>query len=459
MQNSTIVALATPRGSGALAIIRLSGVDTFSIIQKIFSNYAKEFEHQRVYFGNILDENVLIDEVLISIYKGPKSFTGENTAEISCHASPFIIDQILKLCVKHGAIYATPGEFSMRAFLNGKIDLTQAEAIADLIASENKASHEISMNQLRGGVSHQLQDLRGQLINFTALIELELDFSEEDVEFVNRADLLQHVNEVQQKTLALMNTYQYGNAVKNGIPTAIVGQPNAGKSSWMNALMQEDIAIVSDIAGTTRDKIETELNINGIVFRFIDTAGIRITEDTIEKIGVEKAFQTIEKAQLILLVFDVTQTSFQDFEKQHQEILDRNSKAQIIIVANKSDLIKEGWTSLGRTFSVFNNLHFLSAHQPNDVEFLKTTLLETFESHFKPNEEQVIIHNQRHYESLQLLNQALSDVVYGIKSGLTGDLLSHHLREALQHLGNITGNIEVDRDILGTIFGKFCIGK
>jgi tRNA modification GTPase len=459
MQNSTIVALATPRGSGALAIIRLSGSETFSIIHKIFSNNKKEFEHQRVYFGNINDKNVLIDEVLISIFKAPSSFTGENTAEISCHASPFIIDQILKLCVQHGATYATPGEFSMRAFLNGKIDLTQAEAIADLIASENKASHEISMNQLRGGVSHQLQDLREQLINFTALIELELDFSEEDVEFVNRADLLQHVNKVQQKTMALMNTYEYGNAVKNGIPTAIVGQPNAGKSSWMNALMQEDIAIVSDIAGTTRDKIETELNINGIIFRFIDTAGIRITEDTIEKIGVEKAFQVIEKAQLIVLVFDVIQTSFHDFEKQYQEILERNSKAQILIIANKSDLIKKDLKTLSITFSSFNNLHFLSAHQPNDVEFLKTTLLVTFESHFKPNEEQVIIHNQRHYESLQLLNQALSDVVYGINSGLTGDLLSHHLREALQHLGNITGNIEVDRDILGTIFGKFCIGK
>ncbi|MFY7810114.1 MAG: tRNA uridine-5-carboxymethylaminomethyl(34) synthesis GTPase MnmE [Flavobacterium sp.] len=459
MTQNTIVALATPKGSGALAIIRLSGEHTFSIIKKFFSNKTREFEHQRVYFGNIKDEDIIIDEVLISFFKGPKSFTGENTAEISCHASPYIIDQILKLCVKHGATYATPGEYSMRAFLNGKIDLTQAEAIADLIASENKASHEISMNQLRGGVSYQLQVLREELIHFTALIELELDFSEEDVEFVKREDLLDHINKIQQKTNALIGTYQYGNAVKNGIPTAIVGQPNAGKSSWMNALMQEDIAIVSDIAGTTRDKIETELNINGIVFRFIDTAGIRVTNDTIEKIGVEKAFQTIDKAQLIVLVFDISQTNIQEFEIQYQEILNRNSKAEIVIIANKSDLILEQKNTIIPKFSKFNNIHFLSAHQIEDVEFLKIILLQTFEKNFKPNDEQVIIHNQRHYESLQLLNQALSDVVFGINSGLSGDLLSHHLREALLYLGNITGNIEVDRDILGTIFGKFCIGK
>jgi tRNA modification GTPase len=458
MQNTTIVALATPTGSGALAIIRLSGKDAFSIVKNIFSNQ-KEYQHQKIYFGNIIDGEEIIDEVLISFFKDPHSFTGENSAEISCHASPYIIDQILKLCVKHGASYASPGEFSMRAFLNGKIDLTQAEAIADVIAAENKASHEIALNQLRGGVSHELQELREKLINFTALIELELDFSEEDVEFVNRKELLEHISLVDGKAKKLMQTYQYGNAVKNGIPTAIVGQPNAGKSSWLNALMQEDLAIVSEIAGTTRDKIEAELNINGIVFRFIDTAGIRITDDTIEKIGVEKAYQTIEKAQFILLIFDITQTSFQDFELQYQEIINRNPDAQILIIANKFDLINEGKTALSEKFQDYNNLHYFSAYNKENVDFLKSILLKTFEKNCKPNADQVIIHNQRHYESLQLLTIELENVIYGIQTGLTGDLLSHHLKESLKHLGNITGNIDVDRDILGTIFGKFCIGK
>lgn len=459
MHNTTIVALATPSGSGALAIIRLSGSEAFNIISKIFSNKTKEFQHQKIYFGNIIDENEIIDEVLISFFKTPHSFTGENAAEISCHASPYIIDQILKLCVKNGATYATAGEFSMRAFLNGKIDLTQAEAIADVIASENKASHQIAISQLRGGVSNELQDLREKLINFTALIELELDFSEEDVEFVNRNELLQHIIIIQEKTKALMQTYQYGNAVKNGIPTAIVGQPNAGKSSWLNALMQEEVAIVSEIAGTTRDKIETELNINGVVFRFIDTAGIRITEDTIEKIGVEKAYQTIDKAQFIILVFDVNTTSFSEFEIQYQEIINRNQEAQLTVIANKFDLIKDQQEDLINNYKEYKNLFFLSAHKKEDINNLKETLLKTLEQNLKPNADQVIIHNQRHYESLKYLNLELENVIYGINSGLTGDLLSHHLKEALKHLGNITGNVDVDRDILGTIFGKFCIGK
>lgn len=449
--NDTIIALATPQGSGAIAIIRLSGAHAIEVVDKIFFSKKKleNMTSQSVVFGTIKKEDEIVDEVLISVFRNPKSYTGEDTAEISCHGSPYIIKTILELLVQNNVRMAQPGEFTQRAFMNGKLDLAQAEAVADLIASESKASHSIALHQMRGGVSNELAALRESLINFTALIELELDFGEEDVEFANREELSSLVQNLEVKIQNLIESFNYGNAIKNGVPVAIVGYPNAGKSSLLNLLLNEERAIVSDIAGTTRDTIEEVMTIEGIQYRFIDTAGLRQSDDTIENIGIERTKLAIKKADIIIHIYDIrdeehAQNAISPFLNE----IAREGK-KLIQVANKIDLKEELYTS--------DTIIFLSTKTKQGLDDLKRKMAQILEvSKF---ENSVIISNLRHLESLKLAMISLQEVEQSMIQNLSGDLLSFHLRNTLRHIGDITGNIDIDKDILGTIFGKFCIGK
>jgi tRNA modification GTPase len=449
--NDTIIALATPQGSGAIAVIRLSGAHAIEVVDKIFFS-KKNLENltsQSVVFGTIKKEDEIVDEVLISVFRNPKSYTGEDTVEISCHGSPYIIKTILELLVQNNVRMAQPGEFTQRAFMNGKLDLAQAEAVADLIASESKASHSIALHQMRGGVSNELATLRESLINFTALIELELDFGEEDVEFANREELSSLVQNLEVKIQNLIESFNYGNAIKNGVPVAIVGYPNAGKSSLLNLLLNEERAIVSDIAGTTRDTIEEVLTIEGIQYRFIDTAGLRQSDDTIENIGIERTKLAITKADIIIHIYDVRDENHaQNAITPFLDEMAREGK-KLIQVANKIDLKEELYTS--------DTIIFLSTKTKQGLDDLKRKMAHILEvSKF---ENSVIISNLRHLESLKLAMISLQEVKQSMIQNLSGDLLSFHLRNTLRHIGDITGNIDIDKDILGTIFGKFCIGK
>ena len=449
--NETIIALATPQGSGAIAVIRLSGAQAIEVVDKIFFS-KKNLENltsQSVVFGTIKKEDEIVDEVLISVFRNPKSYTGEDTVEISCHGSPYIIKTILELLVQNNVRMAQPGEFTQRAFMNGKLDLAQAEAVADLIASESKASHSIALHQMRGGVSNELAALRESLINFTALIELELDFGEEDVEFANREELSSLVQNLEVKIQNLIESFNYGNAIKNGVPVAIVGYPNAGKSSLLNLLLNEERAIVSDIAGTTRDTIEEVMTIEGIQYRFIDTAGLRQSDDTIENIGIERTKLAIKKADIIIHIYDIRDEEHaQNAISPFQDEIAREGK-KLIQVANKIDLKEELYTS--------DTIIFLSTKTKQGLDDLKRKMAHILEvSKF---ENSVIISNLRHLESLKLAMISLQEVEQSMIQNLSGDLLSFHLRNTLRHIGDITGNIDIDKDILGTIFGKFCIGK
>jgi tRNA modification GTPase len=449
--NDTIIALATPQGSGAIAVIRLSGAHAIEVVDKIFFS-KKNLENltsQSVVFGTIKKEDEIVDEVLISVFRNPKSYTGEDTVEISCHGSPYIIKTILELLVQNNVRMAQPGEFTQRAFMNGKLDLAQAEAVADLIASESKASHSIALHQMRGGVSNELATLRESLIYFTALIELELDFGEEDVEFANREELSSLVQNLEVKIQNLIESFNYGNAIKNGVPVAIVGYPNAGKSSLLNLLLNEERAIVSDIAGTTRDTIEEVLTIEGIQYRFIDTAGLRQSDDTIENIGIERTKLAITKADIIIHIYDVRDENHaQNAITPFLDEMAREGK-KLIQVANKIDLKEELYTS--------DTIIFLSTKTKQGLDDLKRKMAHILEvSKF---ENSVIISNFRHLESLKLAMISLQEVKQSMIQNLSGDLLSFHLRNTLRHIGDITGNIDIDKDILGTIFGKFCIGK
>ena len=449
--NDTIIALATPQGSGAIAVIRLSGAHAIEVVDKIFFSKKKleNITSQSVVFGTIKKEDEIVDEVLISVFRNPKSYTGEDTVEISCHGSPYIIKTILELLVQNNVRMAQPGEFTQRAFMNGKLDLAQAEAVADLIASESKASHSIALHQMRGGVSNELAALRESLINFTALIELELDFGEEDVEFANREELSSLVQNLEVKIQNLIESFNYGNAIKNGVPVAIVGYPNAGKSSLLNLLLNEERAIVSDIAGTTRDTIEEVMTIEGIQYRFIDTAGLRQSDDTIENIGIERTKLAIKKADIIIHIYDIRDEEHaQNAISPFQDEIAREGK-KLIQVANKIDLKEELYTS--------DTIIFLSTKTKQGLDDLKRKMAHILEvSKF---ENSVIISNLRHLESLKLAMISLQEVEQSMIQNLSGDLLSFHLRNTLRHIGDITGNIDIDKDILGTIFGKFCIGK
>ncbi|MBP6431765.1 MAG: tRNA uridine-5-carboxymethylaminomethyl(34) synthesis GTPase MnmE [Ferruginibacter sp.] len=458
--DDTIVALATAQGVGAIGVIRLSGSNAITIANELFpsKNLAKQASHT-LHVGMLKDNDVVLDEVLISLFKNPKSYTGEDVVEISCHGSPFIQQQIINACVQKGARIAKAGEFTQRAFLNGKLDLTQAEAVADIIAANSQKATQIALSQLRGGFANQLQQLRNELINFAALIELELDFSEEDVEFVDRKNLQETITKIQTEVSTLLHSFKLGNAIKNGIPVAIVGKPNSGKSTLLNILLNEDRAIVSDIAGTTRDTIEDTIQIEGVNFRFIDTAGLRQTTDVIEKVGVEKARQKIAEAQIVLFVADIAE-NINDIIAQYKE-LELRSNQQCLIVLNKLDAIStcDGY-DIEEAIATLTKANALAISAKNNLHVDKLIKqIINLSNIDKITTEGTIITNARHYNELQQTLQSLQDISNGLTNNLSGDLMSVDIKKALSHIAALTGNVEHDRDILGTIFGKFCIGK
>jgi tRNA modification GTPase len=452
--NDTICALATPAGLGAIGVIRLSGSHAISIANQCFAgkNLTTVASHT-AHFGRLVQAEEIIDEVLATVFVEPKSYTGENTVEISCHGSTYIQQRILEVLINAGARLAQPGEFTLRAFLNGKLDLTQAEAVADLIASNSEMSHKTAMNQMRGGFSKEIAMLREKLINFASLIELELDFSEEDVEFASRPELQTLVSNLHKMLLQLVETFKMGNAIKNGVPTVIAGKPNAGKSTLLNALIKEDRAIVSAIAGTTRDTIEESFTLGGIVYRLIDTAGIREhTADLIESIGIEKTYEKIKQASIIIYLFDALETDLDSLSKALAEF--DNLEATVIPVANKIDLGKE--QDFKAKFSSLPELIYLSSKVQSGLNQLYARLQEVVSKDKVSND--VIITNLRHYQALSEAAQALEQVLQSMQQNRKTELLAFDIRKAIFHLGEITGEITND-DLLANIFSKFCIGK
>ncbi|SHI94421.1 tRNA modification GTPase trmE [Mesonia phycicola] len=462
--NDTIVALATAPGSGAIAVIRVSGPEAIQITSPVFKAKNKvSLENQKSHtlqLGNIVDGERIIDESLVSVFKGTRSYTGENTVEISCHGSPFIQQEIINLLLCQGCRSAQPGEFTLRAFLNGKMDLSQAEAVADLIASDNAASHQLAMQQMRGGFASEIQKLREELLNFASLIELELDFSEEDVEFADRKQFQDLIFKIQKVLNKLIDSFAVGNVLKNGIPVAIVGEPNVGKSTLLNALLNEERAIVSDIAGTTRDTIEDEISIGGVGFRFIDTAGIRETTDTIEGLGIKKTFQKIEQAQVVMYLFDSSKIkneklSLTQVKTEVEKIKNRFPGKPLLIVANKRDILTEEEQDSFK--QQIPELNLISAKENDKVEELQEKLLGFVNTGaLKSND--AIVTNSRHYDALLKAQEEINKVQEGLNIGLTGDLLAIDIRQALYYFGEITGQITTD-DLLGNIFANFCIGK
>ena len=460
--DNTICAISTPQGVGGIAVIRMSGEEAFDICDKVFvSASGKKVAGQKGYsvlFGKIADGEKTIDEVLVSIFRAPHSFTGENSVEISCHGSMYIQQEILRLLISNGASLAKNGEFTQRAFMNGKMDLSQAEAVADLIASQSAAAHRLAMSQMRGDFSNELLKLRAKLLDFTSLIELELDFSEEDVEFADRTQLQQLLKEIDEKISSLIRSFEAGNALKNGIPVAIVGETNAGKSTLLNALVGEERAIVSDIHGTTRDVIEDTVNINGTLFRFVDTAGIRDTSDKIENLGIERSFQAIEKASIVLWIINSLRYE-SSMEWLQEKILPRAQGKKLVLVLNKIDKLDDNEIQALR-------IHFdnqttpyivISAKNKLQIDSLKDVLYQTAQiPEFGEND--IIVTNVRHFEALRNAQEALNRVSEGMRNGISGDFVSQDIRECLHYLGEITGTITTD-EILGNIFSKFCIGK
>ena len=443
----TICAITTGGGMSAIAVIRISGDKAISICNEVFSKDLLNVDSHTIHFGNIVQKNKIIDEVLVSIFKDGKSFTGEESVEISCHGSTFIQNKIMQVLIEKGCRTATAGEFSMRAFKNGKVDLSQAESIADLIESETEASHKTALHQLRGGFSEKLQSLRTKLIDFSSLIELELDFSEEDVEFADRKQFKELLFGMKSELEKLIQSFSLGNVIKNGIPVAILGAPNVGKSTLLNCLLNEEKAIVSDIAGTTRDAIEDELNIEGFKFRFIDTAGIRNTSDTIENLGIKKSFDKALQSKIILFLIDTTQ----NIENQIKELrkIKETQSEKIVIITNKTDL--------NPNISINEETISISAKTGEGIENLKEKLIK-FVNTTSISDNESIVTNLRHFEELQLTLHEIESVINGMKGGVSGDFLSINIRQALFHLGSITGEVTTDT-LLSNIFGKFCIGK
>ncbi|HWW42922.1 tRNA uridine-5-carboxymethylaminomethyl(34) synthesis GTPase MnmE [Pedobacter sp.] len=453
--NDTIVALSTPPGIGAIGVIRLSGKEAISITNSVFSgkDLLKQKSHT-IHFGLIKDGEQVIDEVLVSLFIAPKSYTKENVVEISCHGSNYIIQQIISLLIRKGASAAKPGEYTLRAFLNGGLDLSQAEAVADLISSDSAAAHQVAMNQLRGGFSTELNLLREQLIHFASMIELELDFAEEDVEFANRDQLQELINKITLVLNQLIRSFELGNVIKQGINTVIAGRPNAGKSTLLNALLNEERAIVSEIAGTTRDTIEEVLNINGINFRLIDTAGIREATDTIEAIGVEKTMQKINQSALLVYVFDVVNLTVHEIREDIAKLY-RPGMA-FIAVANKIDL---SYNNKLKELQLPSDIQFISisAKQNQQIEELKELLYNTAVGD-QLSDNHTMVTNIRHVEALRRTQTALESVGNGLTNPVTSDFLSMDIKQALYYLGEITGQVTTD-DLLENIFSKFCIGK
>ena len=457
----TIAAISTPAGKGGIAVVRISGEQAIEIADKIFLSKSKkklsDTASHRLVFGEIYHDKQKIDEVLVSVLRAPHSFTGENTVEISCHGSEYIQEKILQILVANKVRIATAGEFTQRAFLNGKMDLAQAEAVADLISSENEAAHRVALQQLRGGFSEELNQLREQLLRFVSLMELELDFSEEDVEFVDRSQLRELLKQLRTKIDHLLQSFALGNVIKNGVPVVIVGQTNVGKSTLLNTLLGEERAIVSDIHGTTRDTIEDSIQLNGIKFCFIDTAGIRHTNETIEQLGIERTYEKIRKASVILLLLDATQP--ESFETSVRQVVAHISEKQyLIVLLNKCD--KQDTTEtkkiISNKYSQFPVIT-ISAKQKQGIDELITQLVKTVNLSSLSNNE-TIVTNVRHYEALQRTQEALTRVETGFDENIPSDLIAQDIRESLYHLGTITGQISTD-EILGNIFSKFCIGK
>ena len=459
ISEGTIMALSSASGAGAIAIIRLSGKEAIELTDGLFkARSGKQLKDQKshsIHLGDIMNNNSIVDEVLVSVFKNPNSYTGEDVIEISCHGSPYIQQQIMKILIEKGAQTAKPGEFTLRAFLNGKMDLSQAEAVADLISSENEASHQLAMQQMRGGFSSEIKNLRQELLNFASLIELELDFAEEDVAFADRKELENLLLRIQTVLKNLLDSFALGNVIKKGVPIAIVGPPNVGKSTLLNCLLNEDKAIISSIAGTTRDSIEDEITLDGVCFRFIDTAGIRETEDTIEKIGIQKTKDKIALAAFILHLVDPT-----DYIKD-KDVLSEDLKAfnkqypkkKLLVVFNKED--QKHTISVPKHIAGYPTVSISAKMNSNLPQ-----LIDLLTKHFKlnPTQDQSIITNSRHYGSLYSAQKEVTVIQAGLSNGLSGDLLAIDLRQALYHLGEITGEVTND-ELLGNIFANFCIGK
>ncbi len=451
-REETICALSTPQGVGGIAVVRVSGKAAWAIVSKLFSKPLQPEQKRKALFGCIFDGKEILDEVVVTLFQGPHSFTGEDVVEIACHGSRYVQQRILQLLQENGCRMATAGEYTMRAYLNGRMDLSRAEAVGDVIASESAAAHKQAVHQMRGGFSKEIDGLRERLIHFASLLELELDFSEEDVEFADRTQLLNLLNEILKVVVQLRDSFQLGNAIKNGVPVAIVGAPNAGKSTLLNALLNEERAIVSDIAGTTRDTVEEVLNVEGIQFRFIDTAGIRETTDTIEQMGIARSMEKVSHAQLVLLLVDVVNTSQAQIDEMRESIRSHaRPEAKVLVVFNKIDsnpnfkLNVEGANTL-----------CISAKEGAGISELRSWLVESFAPLL--NESDTVVTNARHFESLRLAALSLEEVLNGMNLGVPSDLLTVDIRKTLYHLSEITGNISAD-DILHSIFGRFCIGK
>jgi tRNA modification GTPase len=465
--DDTIVALATPSGAGAIAVVRISGKEAITIAASVFQSVSgKNIIQQKshtLHLGHIVDGNKVIDQVLLSIFKGSNSYTGENTIEISCHGSSYIQQQIIQLLLRKGCRMAQAGEFTLRSFLNGKMDLSQAEAVADLISSDNEATHQIAMQQMRGGFSNEIAKLREELLNFASLIELELDFAEEDVEFADRTQFNDLLNRIEFVLKRLIDSFAVGNVIKNGIPVAIVGEPNVGKSTLLNALLNEERAIVSEIAGTTRDTIEDELVIGGIGFRFIDTAGIRDTKDVIESIGIKKTFEKIEQAQVVLYLVESQKSKVESvsFLMEIEKIKNQFPLKSLILIINKSELLtKEETDNLKQRISTFDirlSTIFISAKNNIGIDDLKNQLLSFVNTGALRNNE-TIVTNTRHYDSLLKALEEIQKVKYGMQNNLSSDLMAIDIKQALYYFGEITGQVTND-ELLGNIFANFCIGK
>lgn len=456
INQETIVALATPNGLGAISVIRISGLNAISITEKLFKPKGnKKLSNQKshtVHLGHLIRNGHELDEVLVTLFKGPHSYTGENTIEISCHGSTYIQQEIIDLFIENGIRVANPGEFTLRAFINGKMDLNQAEAVADLIASENEGSHKLAMEQMKNGFSNDLKKLRSELLHFSSMIELELDFSQEDVEFAERSEFKKLTIKIQSELEKLIDSFKSGNVLKNGISVAIAGKPNAGKSSLLNTLLNEDKAIVSDIPGTTRDSIEDSLVIDGINFRFTDTAGLRETKDVIESKGIEKTKEKINSARILIYLFDSNDTSFKEINSDLKSF--KREDLSVLLVRNKVDL-KNTNQILINELEKFEIIE-ISANNAESVNLLKKRLIN--EINILNPYTDTVISNSRHYEALMNALKAIEEVNIGLKSDISGDLLSVDIRKSIEHLAEITGEITND-DVLGNIFANFCIGK
>jgi len=461
ISQETIVALASPSGAGAIAVIRISGNDAIAIASQVFQSVSgKDITKQKthtLHLGHIVDDGKVYDQVLLSIFKGTNSYTGENTVEISCHGSTYIQQQIIQLLLRKGCRMAQAGEFTLRSFLNGKMDLSQAEAVADLISSDNEASHQIAMQQMRGGFSNEISKLREELLNFASLIELELDFAEEDVEFADRTQFHDLLNRIEFVLKRLIDSFAVGNVIKNGIPVTIVGEPNVGKSTLLNALLNEERAIVSEIAGTTRDTIEDELTIHGMNFRFIDTAGIRETKDVVEGIGIKKTFEKIEQAQVVLYLVDAfaTLSTVEALKVEIEKIKNQYPLKPLVIIGNKADKLSEAETMILTT--QIPNILLLSAKEKQGIDELKNQLISFVDTGALRNNE-TIVTNTRHYDSLLKALEEIQKVKHGLQTNLPTDLMAIDIKQTLYYIGEITGEVTND-ELLGNIFANFCIGK